>query len=100
MLCAASAYGQKYYLNPDFESLPEEIRKELKIMCVLYTEDVGGILLLAFDGEGTLSLEVRHEENDLLFDEIGSELKIRQLRREKAELFRSLELFYKLFVLQ
>ena len=100
VLCAASSYEQKYYLNPDFESLPEEIRRELQIMCVLYTEDVGGILLLTFGEDGTLSLEVRHDENDFLFDEIGSELKIRQLRKEKAELFRSLELFYKLFVLQ
>ena len=39
VLCAASAYEQKFYLNPQFESLPEAVRQELQIMCVLYTED-------------------------------------------------------------
>ncbi|MBS6172031.1 MAG: hypothetical protein KH845_09840 [Clostridiales bacterium] len=41
VLCAASSYEQKYYLNPEFESLPEAVKQELQIMCVLYTADVG-----------------------------------------------------------
>ena len=48
VLCAASAYEQKFYLNPDFMTLPESIRQELQIMCVLYTADVGGILIQIF----------------------------------------------------
>ena len=44
-------------------------------MCVLYTEDVGGILLVVYDEEGNLELKVEHEENDFAFDEIGSVLK-------------------------
>ena len=47
VLCGASAYEQKYYLNEDFKSLPSQVQDELKIMCVLFTEDVGGILTLA-----------------------------------------------------
>ena len=35
VLCAANSYERKYYLNPEFESLPESIRQELQIMCVL-----------------------------------------------------------------
>ena len=58
VLCAASAYEQKFYLNPQFESLPEAVRQELQIMCVLYTEDVGGILLVVYDEEGNLELKV------------------------------------------
>ena len=42
VLCAANAYEQKFYLNPEFDSLPENVKQELQIMCVLYTEDVGG----------------------------------------------------------
>ena len=34
VLCAASSYEQKYYLNPEFESLPEAVKQELQIMCV------------------------------------------------------------------
>ena len=49
VLCGASAYEQKYYFNQDFASLPETIKQELQVMCVLYTEDVGGILTLEFE---------------------------------------------------
>lgn len=41
VLCASSAYEKKYYINEDFQALPEQIKNELKIMCVLFTEDVG-----------------------------------------------------------
>ena len=53
VLCGASAYEQKYYFNQDFDSLPESIKQELHIMCVLYTEDIGGILTLEFDDNGS-----------------------------------------------
>ena len=99
VLCGASAYEEKYYLNPQFSKLPEHIRQELQIMCVLYTEDVGGILLVVYDEEGNLELKVEHEENDFAFDEIGSVLKIKQLQQTKRELFESLETFYRVFYL-
>lgn len=97
VLCGASAYEQKYYLNEAFGRLPSQIQDELKIMCVLFTEDVGGIITLAFDEDGNLLLEVSADPGDLLYDEIGSELKIRQIQREKAELLQNLELYYKVF---
>ena len=40
-LCASNAYNKKFYLNDNFKGLPEAIKEELQIMCVLYTEDVG-----------------------------------------------------------
>ena len=46
VLCGANSYEQKYYFNQDFDSLPESVKRELQVMCVLYTEDVGGILTL------------------------------------------------------
>ena len=97
VLCGASAYTEKFYLNEDFSSLPESIKDELKILCVLYTNDVGGVLTLEFDEEGTLQFRTEAEENDFSYDEIGSVLKIRQIQREKAELLESLEMYYKVF---
>lgn len=97
VLCAANSYEQKFYMNPDFELLPEAVRQELQIMCVMYTEDVGGILLVVYDEEGNLELKVDHEENDFFFDEIGSVLKIKELQQTKRELFEELELFYRTF---
>ena len=94
VLCGASAYEQKYYLNEKFKNLPSQIQDDLKIMCVLFTEDVGGVLTLVFDEEGKLLLEVSADEGDLLFDEIGSEWKIRQIQKEKTELLQALEMYY------
>lgn len=99
VLCGASAYEQKYYLNPDFDNLPDRIKDELKIMCVLFTEDVGGIITLVYKEDGTLEFKVMCDEGDLLFDEIGCGLKIKQIQNEKRELLESLETFYKVFVL-
>ena len=35
VLCGANSYEKKYYLNPDFEALPQEIQDELKILLSL-----------------------------------------------------------------
>lgn len=99
VLCASSSYDRKYFLNEDFNLLPERIKEEIKILCVLFTEEVGGILTLEFDEDGTLLFEVSSDDGDLLFDEIGSVLKIKEIQRSKAELLESLELYYKVFVL-
>lgn len=99
VLCAASAYERKFYLNPEFNSLPEEVKQELQIMCVLFTEDVGGILTLEFDEDGSLQFKTEALEADARFDEIGSALKIKELQRDKRELLESLEMYYKVFFL-
>ena len=52
VLCVANSYERKFYLNPEFASLPESIRQELQIMCVLYTEDLGGIFMVVYNEDG------------------------------------------------
>lgn len=99
VLCVSNAYEQKFYLDEAFQGLPQSIKDELKIMCVLFTEDVGGILKLVFDEDGTLNIETECDEEDILYDEIGSGLKVKQIQKQKAELFESLEMFYKVFYL-
>ena len=99
VLCASSAYEKKFYLNEDFNRLPEDIKNELKIMCVLFTEEVGGILTLEFDENGTLFFQTEADEGDLLYDEIACGMLIKKLQYEKQELLTSLELFYKVFFL-
>ena len=87
VLCGANSYEEKYYFNEDFAALPDAIKKELRNMCVLFEED------------GTLIFQVSSRDDDFFFDEIGSGLKIRELQKEKEELLKSLELFYKVFFL-
>ena len=44
VLCGASAYNKKFLSESwSFKGLPDSIKDELKIMCVLFTEDIGGI---------------------------------------------------------
>ena len=99
VLCGSNSYEQKYYFNPDFDRLPESIKNELKIMCVLFTEDIGGILTLKYDEAGNLEFEVICDEGDLLFDDIGCGLKIKQLQADKKDMLEALEMYYKVFVL-
>lgn len=96
VLCGASAYNRKFYLNEDFKGLPNQIKDELKIMCVLFTEDIGGTFQLVFDEEGSLEFRTACDEGDLLYDEIGCGLKIKQLQQQKRELLESLQMYYKL----
>ena len=83
VLCASSAYEKKYYLNEEFNG---------------FTEDVGGILTILFDEDGYLTLRPEKDEDDVLYDDIGCGLKIRQLELEKQELFEQLENYYKVFI--
>ena len=99
VLCGANSYDRKFYLNPDFEALPDSIKDELKFMCALYTEDVGGIPTLVFEADADLMFEVMSARNDLLFVELGSHLKIKELQRTKKELLESLQLYYRVFFL-
>jgi hypothetical protein len=99
VLCASSAYEKKYWFNEDFVSLPKQIKQELKILCVLYTEDVGGILSLEFEEDGSLVFKVEADEGDYLYDDIGSALKIKELQRNKKELLEAVETYYKVFFL-
>ena len=101
VLCGANSYEEKFYMNPDFDNLPQHIKDELKIMCVLYVHDVGGILTLVFEENGELEFEVTSAEGDPMFDEIGSRLKIKEIQTDekKQELLTQLQLYYKVFFL-
>ena len=99
VLCGASSYVQKYDFNEKFNLLPEEIKNELKIMCVSFAEEAGGILTLEFDNSGDLKFCVRVDDGDFYFDEIESGLKISSYQRKKEELLSQLELFYRMIIL-
>ena len=99
VLCGASAYELKYYLNPDFDALPQQVKEELQILCVMYTEEIGGILTLEFDEDGNLEFKTEALDADAMYDEIGSVLRIKQIRKEKQELLASLEMYYRVFFL-
>ena len=49
VLCGANAYEQKYYFNEQFKGIPQSIQDELHIICVLFTEEVGGVFTIVFE---------------------------------------------------
>ena len=99
VLCVSISYEKKYYFNPDFDKLPDDVKNELKIMCVLFTEEVGGILDMEFDEEGNLLFKSSADEGDLLYDEIACGMLVKKYQYEKRELLESLEMFFKVFFL-
>ncbi|MCR4617239.1 MAG: DUF6145 family protein [Lachnospiraceae bacterium] len=99
VLCGANAYEQKYYFNKKFSKLPESIQKELHIICVLFTEEVGGLFYIVFDEEGGVSLETNADSDDIYYDDISSGLLIGEIRRNRAELLESLSIYYRMAIL-
>ena len=99
VLCGANAYDRKYYFNRKFEKLPKSIQDDLHIICVLFTEEVGGILTISFEEDGELCLETRTDESDITYDEVSSGLLIGQIKKNRAELFESLKAYYRVLVL-
>lgn len=100
ILCGANAYDKKYYFNEAFKQIPKSIQDELHIICVLFTEEVGGIFTIVFEPDGSVSLETEAEENDVYYDEIGSGLLVKEIRRKREELFWSLSLYYRALILK
>ena len=77
VLAAASYAEQKYFLEPEFQALPESIQEEVRVICVVLAQKLGCTFLMGFNE-----------------DDIGAELEIKRLQREKKELLKALELWY------
>lgn len=99
VLCAANSYEMKYYFNEKFNGIPDSIKDELHILCVLFTEEVGGVFSIAFDEAGNVLLETNADDDDFYYDEISSGLMVSEVRRKRSELLESLSLYYRVFIL-
>ena len=99
VLCGANSYDRKYYFNKKFDKLPKSIQDDLHIICVLFTEEVGGIFTISFEEDGEVCLETRTDESDITYDEVSSGLLIGQIRKNREELFESLKAYYRVLIL-
>ena len=95
VLCAASAYEQKYYFNGIFSQIPGDVKDQLRIICVLFTEDIGGIILFVFDEEGHLQIRTQAKDSDYQYDEIGAVLAVKEIQRQRRDMLHGLELYYR-----
>ena len=99
VLCGANAYEKKYYFNEIFQGIPASIKDELHIICVLFTEEVGGVFTIVFEEDGSVSFDTEAYEENILYDEISSGLLVREIRMHRQELLESLSLYYRVFQL-
>lgn len=99
VLCGANSYEMKYYFNEKFNGIPDSIKDELHILCVLFTEEVGGVFTIGFDADGSVVLETNADDDDIYYDEISSGLMVSEVRRKRSELLESLSLYYRVFIL-
>ena len=72
----------------------------MHIICVLFTEEVGGVFTVVFEPDGSVSLETNADDDDIYYDEISSGLLVSEIRRKRQELLESLSLYYRVFVLK
>lgn len=96
-VAAASFAQQKYFLAEDFLTLPEEIKEDIKVLCVLTAQKLGCTFLLDMDEDGDISFRLVREVDDLNFDEIGAELEVKEISRKQKELLHALKLWYTVF---
>lgn len=95
VLCAANSYISKFYINQRFGNLPDDVKKQLQIIAVEFTEDVGGIFIMRYGADGRLLLQSVSDATDYLYDDIGADLKIREIAKKYEKLFEKLELYYR-----
>lgn len=100
VLCGANSYEMKYYFNEQFNNIPDSIKDELHIICVLFTEEVGGVFTIGFEEDGNVVLETNADDDDIYYDEVSSGLLVSEVRRRRQELFESLSLYYRVFILK
>ena len=96
VLSAASCYNKKYYINPNMEkNLPSQIKDEIKALVASMAEKLHCIFTLGFYENGNIYIETSSVENDFDYDEIGAKLETEKIKKEKAELLNSLNLWFK-----
>ena len=68
-------------------------------MCVLFTEEVGGVFTIGFAEDGEMEFETTSAEDDFYYDDIAAGMLVNKIRNTKQELLQSLSLYYKVLFL-
>jgi len=94
VLAAASFDKQKYYMDEGFLALPQSIKDEIKTICIILADKLMCTFVIGFHTNGDVYFETVKSEEILDFDDIGAELEIKSLKKEKEELIKALNLWY------
>lgn len=99
VIFATSSYKEKFYFSPKADTLPENIKNEIKEIGILLVNKVGGVLSLGFYNDDA-EMFIDYDYDDVFCDDIGAKLEIEKLKREKREFFENLSNWYKIFILK
>lgn len=98
IMAAASFDKQKYFLDPEYYDIPQGIKDEVQTICVYLAEKLMCTFTIGFHTEsGDVYFETVRSDEILDFDDIGAELEIKSLQKEKAELIKALKLWYLIY---
>lgn len=100
ILAAASVYNEKYFINPDFKSIPQQVRDEIQYLCIKTAKDLHCIFTIGFKPNGDVVFTTQGDQTDKIYNENFAEKKVTKIIDEKAGLIQSLNLWYKVFVLK
>ena len=100
IIVGASVYTGKFFINPLYKDIPEQVLEELREIAIIYAQKLHCYFSVNFDDEGNVYFETRAEDWDINFDDIGARLDINKIINEKEELLNSLKLWYRVFILE
>ena len=97
IIAVSNSYISKFYLDERLNALEKDIKDGIKILMVSFTEENGGILEMRYNDKLTsIFLFSYKDDNDFLYDEIASGIKMQKLEKESEELFNNLAIFCKM----
>lgn len=97
ILAAASFEQQKFFFEPEFKEMPENIKQEVKILCVTTAQKLSCTFSIGFYDDSEVFFEIIKPEDYIDFDDIGAELEIKELQRKEKEFIKSLSLWHTIY---
>lgn len=95
-IIVSNSYNKKFYLDKNLNKLPNEIKNEIKILFVKFTEKYGGIIEVIFDKiNSDLIFRTYKNDNDFDYDEINVNYKMSKMQKDNEQLFLNIALFCK-----
>ena len=67
---------------------------------VKYEKRPEGGFAIVFEEDGDVTIETEAAEEDILYDDISAGLMVAEIKRTRQEMFESLSLYYKVFILK
>lgn len=96
-MAAASYEKQKYFIEPEFAAIPDKIKKEVQTICVYLAQKLMCTFVMGFHENGDVYFQTVKNDELSDFDDIGAELEIKALKKDKAKLMEALKLWYLIY---